>query len=199
MGQYYRPLIITEGKRNQTFLSHDFDSGLKLMEHSWYRNPFVNAVMVKLVDSPKRVAWIGDYSNDRMILNGFAFTPKIFEKYYKSAWKIKPLSAINIMPKVEKFIEDIDNYVLINRTKRQYIKMGDYYKLYSRNEWCTHPLSLLTACGNGLGGGDYRSEFNESFVGYWAFDLLEVKKEIPYGHVDIVSEIGFIEDWQENF
>ena len=36
-----------------------------------------------------------------------------------------------------------------------------------------HPLPLLTAVGNGLGGGDYHG-INEEKVGSWAFDLLEV-------------------------
>ena len=42
MGQYYKP-VNTE---DLSFLySHAYDSGLKLMEHSWIGNDFVGAVM----------------------------------------------------------------------------------------------------------------------------------------------------------
>lgn len=34
MGQYYRPTIHTENGV-LSFHAHDFDNGLKLMEHSW--------------------------------------------------------------------------------------------------------------------------------------------------------------------
>ena len=42
MGQYYYAAIL--GSNKKTVKSHvyswDFDSGLKLMEHSWMENPF---------------------------------------------------------------------------------------------------------------------------------------------------------------
>jgi hypothetical protein len=46
--------------------------------------------------------------------------------------------------------------------------------------WCMNPLPLLTACGNGRGGGD----FGDCHVGYedvgtWAFDWLEYTRTPP--------------------
>lgn len=38
--------------------------------------------------------------------------------------------------------------------------------------WCVNPLPVLTACGNGRGGGDYRDD-DDINVGSWAFDLIE--------------------------
>lgn len=54
---------------------------LKLMEHSWLKNDMVAAVMEKLVDSPHKVAWIGDYSNENSTeINGM--TSEEFDKRY---------------------------------------------------------------------------------------------------------------------
>ena len=41
MGQYYQPLLIDDSGSMITAYSHDFDNGLKLMEHSWIGNNFV--------------------------------------------------------------------------------------------------------------------------------------------------------------
>ena len=41
------------------FYSHDYNNGLKLMEHSWLGNTFVNAVCSELVDTPNRLVWCG--------------------------------------------------------------------------------------------------------------------------------------------
>ena len=50
MGQYYKPTILKDRKvKNKSdivvwFYSHNYDNGLKLMEHSYKGNNFVNAV-----------------------------------------------------------------------------------------------------------------------------------------------------------
>ena len=64
MGQYYQPIIIFPDGSSVTFDSHQYGCGIKLMEHSWIGNEFVNAVYSKILSNPRRVAWIGDYSND---------------------------------------------------------------------------------------------------------------------------------------
>ena len=43
-----------------------------------------------------------------------------------------------------------------------------------------NPLPLLTALGNGRGGGDY-SGTDEDKVGIWARDVLSVEFNIPKG------------------
>lgn len=66
MGQYYIPILLSEqgGKTVGCFYSHDYDNGLKLMEHSYLRNEFVNAVIAKALSIPKPVTfvWLGDYA-----------------------------------------------------------------------------------------------------------------------------------------
>jgi hypothetical protein len=66
---------------------------------------------------------------------------------------------------------------LVNHDTRQYVdkdKAGD-----------VHPLPLLTAEGNGRGGGDYRGG-NEDLVGIWARDILSAEHEVPAGFAELL-------------
>ncbi len=60
MGQYYMPTLIAEDGSIRTLYSHAYDNGLKLMEHSYIGNDFVNAASTLIWQNPCRVAWIGD-------------------------------------------------------------------------------------------------------------------------------------------
>ena len=65
MGQYYKPVFLTENNKPKSYVySHDFGSGLKLMEHSWMKNPFVRFVEKQLIDSPQKLVWAGDYADN---------------------------------------------------------------------------------------------------------------------------------------
>lgn len=42
MGQYYKPIILSDDNKVVAYMySHDYDNGLKLMEHSYIGNNFV--------------------------------------------------------------------------------------------------------------------------------------------------------------
>ena len=56
--------------------------------------------------------------------------------------------------------------------------------------WQIHPLPLLTAEGNGRGGGDYHGT-NMEMVGAWARCRLGLVKEVPEGFTEITP--NFIE------
>jgi len=88
MGQYYMPTLIAEDGTVSTLYSHQYDNGLKLMEHSYIGNKFVNAVLTQLWKHPMKVAWIGDYSNDEY---GDPYEVKLpheeFMRYYGIAWE----------------------------------------------------------------------------------------------------------------
>jgi hypothetical protein len=57
---------------------------------------------------------------------------------------------------------------IVNHTKKVYIeKKGDF-----------HPLPILTAEGNGRGGGDYNGP-NMDLVGTWARDVISMEHEAP--------------------
>src|SRR5210317_678829 len=74
MGQYYKAIILEEKVKDaptkvKTWMySHDYGNGLKLMEHSYLKNPYVQAFEFQL--SPEgqhhksRVVWGGDYADE---------------------------------------------------------------------------------------------------------------------------------------
>ena len=165
MGQYYNIII----KRKDQKSTHAYDRTLdgeytmaKLTEHSWYLNPMVNAVAEKLYHNPSHIAWVGDYARgeegDREDLYKLSHpASKKFEMLHKTEFTLK------------------DRY-LVNHTKKLILDCWDYLKeSIKKNEDSSvmHPLPLLTALGNGRGGGDYRG-INQEQIGSWAWDVLEI-------------------------
>jgi hypothetical protein len=64
MGQYFQPCILAENKKKviNWMYSHNYDNGLKLMEHSYLGNDFVSAFETLIANKPQRVVWAGDYA-----------------------------------------------------------------------------------------------------------------------------------------
>ena len=70
MGQYYMPSIKSlRDKKEMSVYSHQFESGLKITEHSWIGNYMCNQVYNWILDNPSIVAWIGDYAEFEMLNN----------------------------------------------------------------------------------------------------------------------------------
>jgi len=65
MGQYYMPISID---KKQFVYSHEYDNGLKLMEHSWIGNGFVGIVEDLIAEggawNGDRIVWAGDYADE---------------------------------------------------------------------------------------------------------------------------------------
>jgi len=201
MGQYYRILLCNdEGTDKTVFSSYDFDgNGAKLMEHSYYHNRFVEAALAMLAPNwrrdkiPLRVWWMGDYAEDDDI-------PEEKKKYdpVKSAWDD------SVTPKVinESFDFSKPCY-LVNESTREYIDLLRLEEI-NRGTWggSIHPLPLLTAVGNGRGGGDYHGSraINQRMVGAWAGDLLTIEESVPtsedgfFEYIDITDDAHFSED-----
>ena len=187
MGQYYRPYL--KGERDVvTLVSWDYDNGAKLMEHSWLGNEFINAVLFLLFDEKRKVGWIGDYSLDA------GCNPEIYEV----CWGDNAQKSLIVTP--PQYFADDDGIVgegyLINHTKKEYIDYKEYQKLAERNGWCVNPLPLLTAIGNGLGGGDYyKKNVNADLVGYWYLDELEFSINLhpPKGYANMTEHYIFID------
>lgn len=199
MGQYYKPLIIRNNKIS-TLYSHDYDNGLKLMEHSYIGNNFVNAVLTAIRGARARIAWIGDYSDSPY---EDAYSEKLpfkkFARYYEDTWG-KRDDKYHINPEPEPVMTLGSGGWLINHTQKIYIDMARYiaankwheegdYKDWKTGEMkhysydmCVNPLPLLTACGNDRGGGDYHDKYPDyDKVGTWAFDVIEYAEELSYG------------------
>lgn len=182
MGQYYTPLT-QKGDDLKTRKSYTLKykgefNGYKLTEHSWWYNPAMNAFVRLIYRNPLRVAWVGDYSKDKAVSK-----ENHFQKFIRD----------NRNREVELTIEELnlEGLYLVNHSKKVFLDCNDYYNRCSNDGWCLHPLSLLTAVGNGEGGGDYFGE-NSSDVGAWAWDIISVEDEPPAAFKEV--KYTFIEN-----
>lgn len=169
MGQYYKPINLKNG---QWLCSHDYDSGLKLMEHSWVGNQFVGTVMKKMIQGEewhkKPIVWCGDYYNEDSE-----------EDYYD---KVKDKDCI----KPDEFLSEKEQLkaILVNHTTKEYVIYSKMPK--DSGEWQINPLPILTALGNGRGGGDYYDNLPDSDkVGIWARHILSVEFETPEAYAEL--------------
>ena len=183
MGQYYRPIFKEPGYQKLTpnhYKYYIFDSGFKLMENSWLGNTEVEFLVKYLVNNPKHVVWAGDYADEKEHLGKTEYS------YVSKDLTRRTRIRLNKKTRPKKY-----RYIL-NHTKQEYIDLSLYTEEVAgdRDGWIIHPLPLLTADGNGRGGGDYRGP-QEEYVGLWKDDLLEVKDYVPNNFVTLYFPIFF--------
>lgn len=195
MGQYYMPILGNEtGERwvvyNRT-IDKEYTTG-KLLEHSWWNNGFCNALSAKLYKKKRRLIWCGDYADKPNDFNFKIDTSKRTPSY-KSIWgdKVKKIG-------IKKKYFTLDNKFLVNHDTKEYLDLQEYKHnsatTYSDGyvDWI-NPLPLLTAVGNGRGGGDfYHAIEGEDKVGIWAWNLISIETEPPKDYKKI--DIRFIEN-----
>ena len=169
MGQYFKPMIKQKGDKNWTaFNSWDFDNGAKLMEHSYIGNPFVSYIKKLILSTPTQVVWAGDYADNEKGKDGnlYDLTDEVKPKYKKVGKQT--------LAKMR---------YLVSHSKKLYV---DYSKVEKDTYgYRIDPLPLLTAEGNGRGGGDYEGS-NMRLIGSWARDIISVEREIPIGYAEII-------------
>jgi len=191
MGQYYFP---TSLDAKEWVYSHDYQNGLKLMEHSWVQNNFVAVVENLLAQGGSwhetRLVWTGDYADEGNFLEGFdhvreydnerneEITHNLYSYARKYFEQVKPKN-------------DSHNVALkfvVNHSKKQYVDITKSKKVEQwDSQWQVHPLPLLTSDGNGRGGGDYHGN-NEHLVGSWAGDVISMEQIIPEGYGELVPD-----------
>ena len=172
MGQYYYPCILDAlGKILMWMNPHNYQNGLKLTEHSFMKNNFVNTFEYSLTPGRRfhktRVVWAGDYADPE----------KDDEKNIHNMCDEYTMIVCD-----EKSTADYP--FLVNHTKGVFVNKGKV----PTNEagYTLHPLPILTAEGNGRGGGDYHSE--SPLVGSWARDVISAEKNFPEGFLEIVFD-----------
>lgn len=169
MGQYFNPAILGKNKKTvvKWMYSHDYSNGLKLMEHSWLTNNFVNTFESLIFKNPQPVVWAGDYGEEC--------------KGRKSNIYTRCLDKLKVIIKTD--LTDKDTRFVINHTKKIFVDKKKVPK--STAKWIgksiykIHPLPLLTAEGNGNGGGDYFGNDTNELVGSWARDTISVDNLKP--------------------
>ena len=188
MGQYYKPVVLKEDYENESFpcilslTPWKMGNGAKLMEHSYVGNNFVEAFAQIIHKNNKkgyadnRVVWCGDYSepiNDNSIYH-------LAKQCEASGFYL------------EEYTDGIQRpyQYIVNTDKGQYVKV----KPYNENKRTIHPLPLLTAYGNGQGGGHYYGSDMDK-VGTWALDHVYTSDEVPEGYEELV--VDFKDDTEE--
>jgi len=91
----------------------------------------------------------------------------------------------------EKVKFDYSHKFLVNLTKKEYISF-DEYMAKATSDWQLNPISILTAIGNGRGGGDYYSDDKKTMelVGSWAWDVITIDEEEPVGMKKLDIDFG---------
>lgn len=205
MGQYFKPVILKEDKKTPIGFaySHDFGSGLKLMEHSWAKNDFVGFIEslfkkgMAFYKSP--IVWAGDYADEEPFEN---LSKEVVDSLVAEGYKLDELKkrgatlysiASHSAPKLRPNTHRIEDFKILKANETRYLVNHDKKEFVDKTKtprdddgWRIHPLPLLTCEGNGRGGGDYRGE--SELVGRWARDVISVestKSAIPKDYTEL--------------
>jgi len=161
MGQYYKSINLDNKQWMQS------QGCIKLTEHSWIGNEFVGNIMNLMLPGglwfKKRIVWVGDYYGDK---------DNEIDHYKQAGISDEIVSKIFMDEKTQKKTK------LINHTKKLYVR---YDEIPANNyRWFVNPLPILTALGNGRGGGDYCDDQPDyDKVGRWAGDILSIEMAVP--------------------
>lgn len=190
MGQYYKAIILgPSGKKEfiRLWLSPStFRNGQKLMEHCWMGNPFVQAVENLLSPDSmfykSRIVWAGDYADKEVECN---------ENLHKMALgdDEEEDDTSSCDPSLGRWCAFKPQHVASRSTSAFPFIVNHDKKLYVEKKGRINPLPILTAEGNGRGGGDYRGS-NETLCGTWARDTISVEKTPPTDYQDLNVTFG---------
>ena len=171
MGQYFLPIVLNDNKKQPKawVYSHNFGSGLKLMEHSWIKNHFVGAFESLILKNPENVVWCGDYAD-----NVKGCKTNLSDRC-KESTKVTPTKITTL--KESRYIINHDKKEFVDKTKVPTDADG----------WRIHPLPLLTCNSNGRGGGDFRGE--SELVGKWAYDKISVDSKKPKDYAELIFDL----------
>ena len=176
MGQYYKVIILAENgvcKKDYIRFYIDLWCGMKLLEHSYLKNDFVNTIEYLLSPNgsfyKSRIVWAGDYADVEKDSNANLYHITDGDDESDKVYRPKPM------------ILEPEYIYIVNHTKKQFIDKTKYLII--------HPLPLITAEGNGRGGGDYHGS-NEELVGSWARDVISIEKEVPEGFSEFMEKFG---------
>ena len=181
MGQYFKPIILgkqpQEGQQEKVIAwmySHEYGNGLKLMEHSYQTNSFVETFEKELSSIgnfyKSRVVWSGDYADVEPGLT-------IIEEGVEC--ELNLYSLCNEHNEIKPKVGHTKQYqYILNHTKKLFVDKNKIPEIVGWKGAKIHPLPLLTCEGNGRGGGDYRGE--SELIGSWSRDIISVEKGKPW-------------------
>jgi len=184
MGQYFIAVVqATKYNEKRKFLKKQFiikPFYSKLLAHSGV-NDFEPRLVANLMHQlyvegwSTQLVWLGDYHQENFGCK------KLYEKLRD---KVTPYEMRYVNDEtfvkfkgVKEFSIAKDYRYLINSEKCEYIDFKKY--LIDDNLDCLlHPIVMLTADGNGKGGGDYFNQENWRDIGRWKYDTIIVSDEL---------------------
>lgn len=189
MGQYYKPINLD---KKQYVYSHDFGNGLKLMEHSWVGNEFVNVIETLVAEGGEwygdRIVWAGDYADpEKSEKTGRPLKKNLWDMIDEDVNPDMKIEPPQNSPVVKfRYVINLDKKEFVDTTK---IPLSDVYTDEKGKEWpfTIHPLPILTCEGNGRGGGDLHKE--DPLVGTWARQRVTVSNHKPKGFKEIAFNL----------
>ena len=188
MGQYYKTVMVRTGGEGivKDIVTVDNDCefksgwvGLKLMEHSYLNNEWIDAIANFIYRNRVRMAHVGDY----------AYEYPHYQLAYNDNVKKEVLDVSDMYDEngmLKRF--NYDGKYLVNWDKKCYISF-DNWKKRNLVSWAedvyTCPFTILTALGNGRGGGDYYQEYPHfEDVGDWVWEEISIEDEVPDGFLE---------------
>jgi len=198
MGQYFKI-----GNLDRKEWVHP--QSLKLMEHSWLRNPAVMFVeQLLIIGNPwhkTRLVWAGDYGKalEHLTKKQISTYQEFFPKAYPDQFAKYPDQANpdlydfcehstdkhykKWMFKELRVSEPDFSYLyknfpfIVNHTKKEYVNKR---QCPSIGGWRVHPLPLLTCTGSNSGGSYYTEDPKQlELIGSWAGDVISVESVKP--------------------
>ena len=151
------------------YSTHDVGNGLKLMEHSYIENNYVERIM-SMLKKPANLSWVCDYSDDH---------PWSWDKTTEAT--------------KSEFLKDSDElnttkYFILNHDKQLFIDIDALFKIEKQHKvdsWPIHPIPILcNSSDQSLGGGDYHPE--DSRRNTWDMDSIQ----IVFNTIDIPDNYG---------
>lgn len=200
MGQYHKLVILDKNfketldkKSAQIVINpHHLLNGLKLMEFSYVGNSVMNYAENLLGGEYYGYPFVvcGDYAENIMTYFGedSLYNLTIVTK----GERVEDYVPYYMKPKVEEEnpnISDSGYRYIVNLTKKEYVDLGALSA--DEDGFIIHPLSILCACSNGLGGGDYKGTEMDK-VGIWAYDNIGMTNDIPEGFTEL--KVNFREE-----
>jgi hypothetical protein len=169
-------------EKQEHVYSHDYNNGLKLMEHSWIGNHFVAAVETLIAKGGKwfgdRIVWAGDYADNE---------PDTITEENKDGENLFGMCEAKVNPTVPK--AENGYRFLVNLDTNEFVDKDKVPKCSA--DWNDgeqiHPLPLLTCEGNGRGGGDFHGE--SDLVGKWARNRIVAQNDDPIGCTELIFDI----------
>ena len=183
MGQYYNAVIEVNG--NKEVFYHQVDGEYmmaKLLEHSYWANPFVLAIASKLWRTKGKLAWVGDYAEDSDFNWNEAFSDAHAENVPREDLTYNGFR--------------LEGKFFINHDKKMIIDLDEYRNLLKDFDMVISPIPLLTAVGNDKGGGDFHRGSGQGYdlIGTWAWDIVEITDRDIYDWKYNIE----IKDWEKS-